>query len=115
MSLIEPGEAHYEIQTSRFWALFHMQVTRFFFPQRIAADKHGISSRSTTFWLTPWARNEEHVPMNHVAEVEHDRGLIWDSLRVESSGGIDPMICPGLPKGATNSFVVHVRQLMNQK
>jgi hypothetical protein len=114
MSLIEPGEAHYEIKTSRFWALCHMKMTRFFFPQRVAADKHGISSRTTAFWLTPWVRNEEHVPMSHIAEIEHDRGLIWDALRVESSGGVDPMIVPGLPKGPTNSFVAHVRQLMNK-
>jgi hypothetical protein len=114
VSLIAPGEAHYEIRSSRFWAMFTFQVTRFLFPQRVAADRHGISSSSTSFWLTPWARNEEHMPMAHIAEIEHDRGLIWDELRVESSGGIDPMIVPGLPKGAANTFVAHVRQLMNK-
>src|SRR5581483_1420901 len=114
MSLIAPGEEHFEIRTSRFWALCYFKLTRFLFPQRVAAVKHGISSSSTAFWLTPWSRTEEHVPMSHVAEIEHDRGLIWDELRVESSGGIDPMIVPGLPKGAANSFVAHVRQLMNK-
>ena len=114
MSLIAPGEDHFEIRSSRFWALFNLKVTRFFFPQRVAADRHGVSSSSTTFWLTPWSRTEEHVPMTHIAEVEHERGLIWDELRVESSGGVDPMIVPGLPKGPANAFVGHVRKLMNK-
>jgi hypothetical protein len=35
--------------------------------------------------------------MSHLAEVTHDRGLIWDSVSIESSGGLNPLQVRGLP------------------
>ena len=115
MSLITPGEAHYQVRSSRIWALVTFNVTAFFFPPSIAADKHGISTSHVGFWLTPWSRQEEHLPMTHIAEIAHDRGLIWDSVSVESSGGLNPLVVKGLRKHAASEFVTHVRALMNVK
>lgn len=114
MSLITPGEEHFEVRSSRLWALLTFKLTHFIFPPRMAADRHGISTSTVGFWLFPWSRTEEHLPMAHVAEIEHDRGLIWDDLRVESSGGIDPLRIDGLPKYRARDFVAHVRQIMNK-
>ena len=40
--------------------------------------------------------------MSHLAEVTHERGLIWDSISIESSGGINPLSVEGLPKRAAH-------------
>jgi hypothetical protein len=52
--------------------------------------------------------------MSHVAETELDRGLIWDELRIESSGGIDPLRMSGLSKFHSRTFVAGLRALMGQ-
>jgi hypothetical protein len=109
---ITPGDEHYEIGSSRILALPTFQITHFIFPMRMSADRHGISTREVGFWLMPWSRKEEHLPMSHVAEIEHDRGLIWDDVRIESSGGIDPLRISGLSKLHAGNSVAHVRATM---
>ena len=107
-------DERYEIRSSRIWALLTFQFTHFLFPIRMSADRHEISTREVGFWLTPWSRKEEHLPMSHVAEIEHDRGLLWDDVRIESSGGIDPLRISGLSKFHAGSFVAHVRVIMGR-
>ncbi len=113
MSLITPGEEHFAVRSSRIWAILTFQLTHFIFPPRMAADRHGISTSVVGFWLFPWSREDEHLPMSHVAEIAHDKGLIWDLISVESSGGVNPLSIKGLPKGRASDFVAHVRALMN--
>jgi hypothetical protein len=101
------------IRASRLWALFNGGLTRFLFPARLSADPLGISLVKVEFWLTPWIRQDEHLPMSHLAEVTHQRGLIWDSVSIESSGGLNPLSVGGLPKSAAKRFVDQVRAWMN--
>jgi hypothetical protein len=107
------AEKPIHIRTSRLWALFNGGVTRFLFPAQLSADPLGISLVKIEFWLTPWIRQDEHLPMSHLAEVHHQRGLIWDSVSIESSGGLNPLSVGGLPKGAAKRFVDQVRAWMN--
>ena len=93
--------------------MFKGRFTEFVFPSRLSADQVGISLVKVAFWLTPWTRQHEHLPMSHLAEVTHDRGLIWDSISIESSGGLNPLVVKGLPKGGAKRFVDRVRTWMN--
>jgi hypothetical protein len=102
-----------EACSSRLWALFHFSLTRLLFPARMIADHVGISTNIVQFWLTPWRRTDEHLPMSHIAEVAHTRGFFWDSISVESSGGLNPLVVSGLPKGQARYFVEHVRERIN--
>ena len=88
-------------------------MTRFLFPAHMTADPLGISTVNVGFWLMPWVRQDEHLPMSHIAEVAHNRGLIWDSISVESSGGINPLVIDGVPKSSARRFVEYVREKMN--
>jgi hypothetical protein len=69
-----------QVRSSRLWALVHFSFTRWLFPARMVADHVGISTSVIRFWLTPWQRTDEHLPMSHIAEVTHSRGLIWDQI-----------------------------------
>jgi hypothetical protein len=111
MTQSSTNEPRFEIKSSRIWALLTFKVTRLFFPARMFADSHGVSTMVVTFWMTPWIREDDHLPMSHIAEVGHDRGFIWDTISVESSGGLNPLTVTGLPKGQANDFVAHVRQM----
>jgi hypothetical protein len=103
-----------EARSSRFWALLKFNFTRLIFPARMIADHVGISTNIVEFWLTPWRRTDEHLPMSHIAEVAHARGFFWDSISVESSGGLNPLVVPGLPKSSARYFVEHVRERINE-
>lgn len=84
------------------------------FPARMVADHVGVSTNIVLFWLTPWRRTDEHLPLSHIAEVIHIRGFFWDSISVESSGGLNPLRVAGLPKGQASYFVEHVRERINE-
>ena len=40
--------------------------------------------------------------------------LIWDQISVESSGGLNPLVIKGLPKGQARHFVESVRERLNE-
>jgi hypothetical protein len=103
-----------EVRSSRLWASLHFSLTRWMFPTRMIADHVGISTREVRFWLTPWARTDDHLPLSHIAEVLHQRGLFWDKISVESSGGANPLTIEGVSKFHAGSFVDHVRERINE-
>jgi hypothetical protein len=80
----------------------------------MSADAIGVSTTNVDFWLTPWRRVDEHLPLSHIAEVTHIRGLIWDAINVESSGGLNPLRVSGVAKPAALAFVDHVRARLNE-
>jgi hypothetical protein len=103
-----------EAASSRLWALIHFSFTRLLFPARMVADHIGVSTNIVAFWLTPWRRTDEHLPLSHIAEVIHVRGFFWDAISVESSGGLNPLRVGGLPKSQARYFVEHVRERLNE-
>jgi hypothetical protein len=102
------------VRSSRLWALLHFNFTRIVFPARMIADHIGVSTNIVAFWLTPWRRTDEHLPLSHIAEVIHTRGFFWDAISVESSGGLNPLRVYGLPKSGARYFVEHVRERLNE-
>ena len=102
-----------QVRSSRLWALLHFNLTRVIFPTRMIADHVGISTKEVGFWLTPWVRTDDHLPLSHIAEVLHTRGLFWDAISVESSGGANPLTIAGVSKFHSGSFVEHVRERIN--
>ena len=108
------ADGRIEVRSSRWWALFHFSLTRLLFPARMVADHIGISTNIIGFWLTPWTRTDEHLPLTHIAEVAHTRGFVWDTISVESSGGLNPLVVDGLPRTPARYFVEHVRERVNE-
>ena len=101
-------------RSSRLWAVFHFNCTRLLFPATMVADAIGVSTTNVDFWLTPWQRIDEHLPLSHIAEVTHIRGFFWDAISVESSGGLNPLRVFGVPKPLARAFVEHVRERLNE-
>ena len=112
--MTDPSPSAIAVSSSRLWALFHLNLTRLFFPATMSADAIGVSTTNVDFWLTPWRRVDEHLPLSHIAEVTHIRGLIWDAINVESSGGLNPLRVSGVAKPAALAFVDHVRARLNE-
>jgi hypothetical protein len=108
------NSARIAVRSSRLWAAFHLNCTRLLFPARMSADQIGVSTSNVYFWLTPWRRVDEHLPLSHIAQVRHIRGFFWDAISVESSGGLNPLRVFGVPKPAARDFVDHVRTRLNE-
>ena len=106
--------ARIAVRSSRLWAAFHLNCTRLLFPATMSADAIGVSTTNVDFWLTPWRRVDEHLPLTHIAEVTHIRGFFWDAISVESSGGLNPLRVFGVPKPLARAFVDHVRARLNE-
>ena len=102
------------VRSSRLWALIHLNCTRVLLPATMSADQIGVSTSNVHFWLTPWRRVDEHLPLSHIAEVTHIRGFFWDTISVESSGGLNPLRVFGVSKPAARAFVEHVRARLNE-
>jgi hypothetical protein len=102
------------VRSSRLWAFIHFNCTRLLFPAAMSADAIGVSTSNVDFWLTPWRRVDEHLPLSHIAEVTHIRGFFWDAISVESSGGLNPLRVFGVAKPAASAFVEHVRTRLNE-
>src|ERR1700744_1615746 len=102
------------VRSSRWWALLHFNLTRFFFPAGLVADQVGVSTNIVRRWYVPWERTDEHLPLSHIAEVSHTHGFFWDSITVESSGGLNPLTVHGVSKGSASYFVEHVRERLNE-
>ncbi len=114
MTQIGSNDDRLAVRSSRLWALFRFNITRMLFPLRMAADRLGVSTGNVKFWLTPWERRDEHLPLSHVAEVAHTRGFFWDAISVESSGGANPLWITGVSKSPARYFVEHLRERLNE-
>ena len=112
--MTDASTARIAVRSSRLWALFHLNCTRMLFPASMSAHQSGVSTTNVDFWLTPWQCVDEHLPLSHIAEVTHIRGLFWDAISVESSGGLNPLRVFGVPKPLARAFVEHVRERLNE-
>jgi hypothetical protein len=86
---------------------------------------HSLAVSSTYGRGPRWCFNQRHTFLADAvatdrrapADVAHrrgDAGLIWDQISVESSGGLNPLVIPGLPKGQARYFVERVRERLNE-
>jgi hypothetical protein len=53
-------------------------------PQRVSRVRRGL-----------FRRNEESIGIRQVASVHISTGMIWSDIRIESSGGTDPILSHG--------------------
>ena len=65
------------------------------FPTQIIVDNRTVMRRKRS-WLSV---NEESVSIRNVATVNITTGMIWSDIRIESSGGSDPLESHGHAKG----------------
>jgi hypothetical protein len=62
-----------------------------FFPTRIAVNSLHVSRVKPRLF----GSNEESIAMAQVASVRISTGILWSEIRIESSGGTDPITSHG--------------------
>lgn len=75
-----------------------------FFPTIIEVSEKAVTRRKRTLF----SRDEISVSMSKVASVRIQTGLVWSDIRVESSGGSDPLVS----HGHTKADAVRIKDLI---
>lgn len=66
----------------------------FFFPVRIEVSRERVSRIKPSLF----GSNEESIPLSKVASVNIQTGLIWSTIRIDSTGGSNPITSRGHSK-----------------
>ncbi len=67
----------------------------FLFPPRLVGRPQPVSRVKSRFF----GSNEESIAMSKVASVHIATGVFWSEIRIESTGGTDPITSHGHRKG----------------
>ena len=76
------------------------------FPTVIEVDDKSVTRRKRSWF----SRDEISVSIAKVASVHIKTGLLWSEIRIESSGGTDPMVSHGHRK----SDALRIKELIEQ-
>jgi hypothetical protein len=66
----------------------------FWFPVRIEITRERVARVKPRLF----GSNEESIPISKVASVNIETGLIWSEIRIDSSGGSNPILSHGHTK-----------------
>ena len=86
------------VETSRWAEFFGGRLTSTVFPKQITVTEEGIKTVKVRSLVVPWMREEEAMPFGKIASVRHLKGIIWDTLVFETSGGSNNLDVDGLRK-----------------
>ncbi len=102
-----------QAKTSRLCVLFtDLSLTKLIIPPRMELNSGGVQTRRARFFLFPWMKEEEHAAYRRIASVRHDKGLIWDSVIIETAGGSNAIEIKGLRKRDARRIVMALREQM---
>jgi PH (Pleckstrin Homology) domain-containing protein len=78
----------------------------FLFPTRIEVGPERVLRIKPRFF----GRTEESIPITKVASVQIESGMVWSNIRIDSSGGTNPILSHGHHKKDAE----RIRQLIEQ-
>ncbi len=96
------------VHTSRWGELMRGNITNFIFPKTVYLHEQGIKTVITRSLFMPWIKEDEHMVFRRVAGLRHIRGLIWDTVILESAGGSAVLEIKGLNKPKAQAMVNEV-------
>lgn len=86
----------------------------FLFPTRIEVGPERVLRIKPRFF----GSSEESIPITKVASVLISTGMLWSDIRIDSTGGSNPILSHGHSKGdavAIRNIIEHYQQGLPQK
>lgn len=86
----------------------------FFFPTQIEVGPERVLRIKPRFF----GRSEESIPISKVASVQISTGIFWSNIRIDSSGGSNPILSHGHRKRDAidiRDMIEHYQQVAPQK
>lgn len=81
----------------------------FWFPVRIEVSRERVARVKPRLV----GSTEESIPISKVASVSIETGLIWSDIRIDSSGGSNPILSHGHTKGDARRIRDLIEQLQS--
>jgi hypothetical protein len=78
----------------------------FLFPTVIEVSEKSVTRRKRSWF----SQDEMSISISKVASVHIHTGMVWSEIRIESSGGSDPLTS----KGHTKGDAVRIKELIEQ-
>ncbi len=90
----------------RRWAqVFGGRITDIFFPPIFTLRNDCIETKRVGIFFLPWTSEVERMPFGKVASYRHLKGLIWDKLVIETTGGSKDLHILGLRKAHAKELI----------
>jgi hypothetical protein len=102
----EPDLPNLTVRTSRWGEAFGGTFTGIFYPKAATLSSEGIVTTAVRSLLMPWVMEKEKMPWAKVASYRHLRGVLWDRVVIETSGGSNDLSIHGLRKAEAARLVV---------
>jgi hypothetical protein len=101
-------------QQSRFWAIctFHWWA-KLFFPKSITVDGNGITTFDRRGVILFWLSDEERMNARQISSVRIRKGLVWDLVTVDTTGGTNVLQIHGMKKGEANALRNDIQALID--
>lgn len=93
------------VQASRWGEALGGTITGMFYPRTAALTREVIMTKAVRSILMPWVIEEETMPWSKVASYRHCKGILWDKVIIETSGGSNDLSICGLRKAEAARFV----------
>lgn len=102
----------FSFENSRWWGLATGNLARLFFPKKLFLTDEGIRTAMTRSVIFPWKKEDELMSFRRVSSIRRLKGLFWDSVIIETSGGKNRLDIDGLTKPRTEVLLAALNRKM---
>jgi hypothetical protein len=100
-----------KFHSSKVAGLFSLSLTSVFMPKLVEISDTGVYTKEHRSLILFWLINEENVNKNKISSVQHRKGVIWDKVLIETSGGNNYVEIDKLRKKDAREIVEHINNL----
>ena len=103
-------------QQSRLWAIctFHWWA-KLIFPKSITLDSSGITTFDRRGVILFWLSDEERMNARQISSVRIKKGIFWDMVSVDTTGGSNVLQIHGMNKGKANALRNGIQALIDSQ
>ena len=103
-------------QQSRFWAIFTFHWwAKLFFPKSITVDAVGLTTFDRRGVILFWLSDEERMNARQISSVRIKKGLFWDLVTIDTTGGTNVLQIHGMNKGKANGLRNDIQGLIDSQ
>ena len=101
---------------SRFWAIctFHWWA-KLFFPKSLIVTTEGIKTFDRRGVFLFWLSDEETMNKNMISSVRVKKGVFWDLVTIDTTGGTNVLQLHGMNKSSANALRNDIQLLINSR
>jgi hypothetical protein len=98
---------------SRFWALLTLHWwPAFIFPSKMSASANTVEYFKRRGVILFWLVDEERMSGKQISSVRVKKGIFWDTVSVDTTGGSNVIELKGMKKSNSNKLRDEIQQVI---